>query len=77
MGDEQRLTDCLSLQLDVICQILETSWRKHNLHAWALHLYASISRSYHGVQTAKTTPIAVCFRKAFLKRTGESNPHWP
>lgn len=34
------------LQLDLICQILETSWRKHNLHPWVLHLYASISRSF-------------------------------
>uniref|UniRef100_A0A8C4MGH2 Gamma-secretase activating protein n=1 Tax=Equus asinus asinus TaxID=83772 RepID=A0A8C4MGH2_EQUAS len=34
---ERRLTNCLSLQLDLICQILEASWRRHNLHPWIFH----------------------------------------
>ncbi|XP_037692421.1 gamma-secretase-activating protein isoform X2 [Choloepus didactylus] len=25
--------------LDLICRILETSWRKHNLHSWVLHFH--------------------------------------
>ncbi|XP_014392452.1 PREDICTED: gamma-secretase-activating protein isoform X3 [Myotis brandtii] len=34
---EQMVLDYSSKLLDVICQILETSWRKHNLHPWVLH----------------------------------------
>ncbi|KAM7121013.1 gamma-secretase-activating protein isoform 2-T2 [Molossus nigricans] len=34
---EQMVLDYSSKLLDLICQILETSWRKHNLHPWVLH----------------------------------------
>ncbi|CAK6434604.1 unnamed protein product [Pipistrellus nathusii] len=34
---EQMVLDYSSKMLDLICQILETSWRKHNLHPWVLH----------------------------------------
>ncbi|XP_036183520.1 gamma-secretase-activating protein isoform X2 [Myotis myotis] len=34
---EQMVLDYSSKLLDVICQILETSWRKHNLHPSVLH----------------------------------------
>ncbi|XP_036719982.1 gamma-secretase-activating protein isoform X2 [Balaenoptera musculus] len=35
---EQMVLDYVSKLLDLICQILEASWRKHNLHPWVLHL---------------------------------------
>ncbi|XP_067602106.1 gamma-secretase-activating protein isoform X2 [Pseudorca crassidens] len=34
---EQMVLDYVSKLLDLICQILEASWRKHNLHPWVLH----------------------------------------
>nr|XP_031535623.1 gamma-secretase-activating protein isoform X11 [Vicugna pacos] len=34
---EQMVLDYISKLLDLICQILEASWRKHNLHPWVLH----------------------------------------
>ncbi|KAG8508433.1 Gamma-secretase-activating protein, partial [Galemys pyrenaicus] len=34
---EQMVLEYVSKLLDLICQILETSWRKHNLHPWILH----------------------------------------
>ncbi|XP_064145973.1 gamma-secretase-activating protein isoform X3 [Loxodonta africana] len=34
---EQMVLDYISKQLDLICCILEASWRKHNLHPWVLH----------------------------------------
>ncbi|XP_032944604.1 gamma-secretase-activating protein isoform X2 [Rhinolophus ferrumequinum] len=34
---EQMALDYVSKLLDLICQVLETSWRKHNLHPWVLH----------------------------------------
>ncbi|XP_057588478.1 gamma-secretase-activating protein isoform X2 [Hippopotamus amphibius kiboko] len=34
---EQMVLDYTSKLLDLICQILEASWRKHNLHPWVLH----------------------------------------
>ncbi|KAF6085913.1 gamma-secretase activating protein [Phyllostomus discolor] len=34
---EQMVLDYCSKLLDLICRILETSWRKHNLHPWVLH----------------------------------------
>ncbi|XP_007942868.1 gamma-secretase-activating protein [Orycteropus afer afer] len=34
---EQMVLDYISKLLDLICCILETSWRKHNLHSWVLH----------------------------------------
>ncbi|XP_016075032.1 PREDICTED: gamma-secretase-activating protein [Miniopterus natalensis] len=34
---EQMVLDYSSKLLDLICQILETTWRKHNLHPWVLH----------------------------------------
>ncbi|XP_012576535.1 PREDICTED: gamma-secretase-activating protein [Condylura cristata] len=34
---EQMVLEYTSKLLDLICQILETSWRKHNLHPWVLH----------------------------------------
>ncbi|XP_066094550.1 gamma-secretase-activating protein isoform X1 [Saccopteryx bilineata] len=34
---EQMVLDYNSKLLHLICQILETSWRKHNLHPWVLH----------------------------------------
>uniref|UniRef100_A0A3Q2HY48 Gamma-secretase activating protein n=1 Tax=Equus caballus TaxID=9796 RepID=A0A3Q2HY48_HORSE len=34
---EQMVLDYISKQLDLICQILEASWRKHNLHPWIFH----------------------------------------
>uniref|UniRef100_A0A8C0LAY1 Gamma-secretase activating protein n=1 Tax=Canis lupus dingo TaxID=286419 RepID=A0A8C0LAY1_CANLU len=38
---EQMVLDYISKLLDLICQILETSWRTHHLHPWVLHLRAS------------------------------------
>ncbi|XP_058153949.1 gamma-secretase-activating protein isoform X2 [Dasypus novemcinctus] len=35
---EQMVLDYISKLLDLICRILETSWRKHNLQSWVLHL---------------------------------------
>ncbi|KAM9216581.1 gamma-secretase-activating protein isoform 5-T5 [Dugong dugon] len=34
---EQMVLDYISKLLDLICCILEASWRKHNLHPWVLH----------------------------------------
>ncbi|XP_025234524.1 gamma-secretase-activating protein isoform X2 [Theropithecus gelada] len=34
---EQMVLDYISKLLDLICHILETSWRKHNLHSCILH----------------------------------------
>nr|XP_035936759.1 gamma-secretase-activating protein isoform X4 [Halichoerus grypus] len=34
---EQMVLDYISKLLDVVCQILETSWRKHHLHPSVLH----------------------------------------
>ncbi|XP_054548481.1 gamma-secretase-activating protein isoform X2 [Talpa occidentalis] len=34
---EQMVLEYVSKLLDLICQILEASWRKHNLHPWVLH----------------------------------------
>uniref|UniRef100_A0A2I3S745 Gamma-secretase activating protein n=1 Tax=Pan troglodytes TaxID=9598 RepID=A0A2I3S745_PANTR len=34
---EQMVLDYISKLLDLICHIVETSWRKHNLHSWVLH----------------------------------------
>ncbi|XP_037018128.2 gamma-secretase-activating protein isoform X1 [Artibeus jamaicensis] len=34
---EQMVLDYSSKLLDLICRVLETSWRKHNLHPWVLH----------------------------------------
>uniref|UniRef100_A0A8C0LDE2 Gamma-secretase activating protein n=1 Tax=Canis lupus dingo TaxID=286419 RepID=A0A8C0LDE2_CANLU len=34
---EQMVLDYISKLLDLICQILETSWRTHHLHPWVLH----------------------------------------
>ncbi|XP_019600128.2 gamma-secretase-activating protein isoform X2 [Rhinolophus sinicus] len=34
---EQMALDYVSKLLDLICQVLDTSWRKHNLHPWVLH----------------------------------------
>ncbi|XP_033048857.1 gamma-secretase-activating protein isoform X2 [Trachypithecus francoisi] len=34
---EQMVLDYISKLLDLICHILETSWRKHNLHSCVLH----------------------------------------
>ncbi|XP_064431434.1 gamma-secretase-activating protein isoform X5 [Mirounga angustirostris] len=34
---EQMVLDYISKLLDLICQILETSWRKHHLHSSVLH----------------------------------------
>ncbi|XP_053409861.1 gamma-secretase-activating protein isoform X2 [Nycticebus coucang] len=34
---EQMVLSYISKLLDVICRILETIWRKHNLHSWVLH----------------------------------------
>uniref|UniRef100_A0A8C4MCD4 Gamma-secretase activating protein n=1 Tax=Equus asinus asinus TaxID=83772 RepID=A0A8C4MCD4_EQUAS len=34
---EQMVLDYISKQLDLICQILEASWRRHNLHPWIFH----------------------------------------
>ncbi|XP_006834463.1 PREDICTED: gamma-secretase-activating protein [Chrysochloris asiatica] len=34
---EQMVLDYISKLLDLICCILETSWRKHELHSWVLH----------------------------------------
>lgn len=34
---EQMVFDYISKLLDLVCQILETSWRKHNLHPWVFH----------------------------------------
>ncbi|XP_032132294.1 gamma-secretase-activating protein isoform X5 [Sapajus apella] len=34
---EQMVLDYISKLLDLICHILEASWRKHNLHSWVLH----------------------------------------
>ncbi|XP_054419918.1 gamma-secretase-activating protein isoform X2 [Pteronotus mesoamericanus] len=33
----QMVLNYSSKLLDLICQILETSWRRHNLHPWVLH----------------------------------------
>ncbi|XP_035109899.2 gamma-secretase-activating protein isoform X9 [Callithrix jacchus] len=34
---EQMVLDYISKLLDLICHILEASWRKHNLHSWVFH----------------------------------------
>ncbi|NP_001337826.1 gamma-secretase-activating protein isoform c [Homo sapiens] len=34
---EQMVLDYISKLLDLICHIVETNWRKHNLHSWVLH----------------------------------------
>ncbi|XP_020840169.1 gamma-secretase-activating protein isoform X2 [Phascolarctos cinereus] len=34
---EQLVLDYVSKMLDLLCQMLETSWRKHNLHSWVFH----------------------------------------
>ncbi|KAL4669392.1 hypothetical protein H8959_007946 [Pygathrix nigripes] len=34
---EQMVLDYISKLLDIICHILETSWRRHNLHSCVLH----------------------------------------
>lgn len=34
---EQMVLDYISKLLDLICCILEASWKKHNLHPWVLH----------------------------------------
>uniref|UniRef100_A0A2K5SDX6 Gamma-secretase activating protein n=1 Tax=Cebus imitator TaxID=2715852 RepID=A0A2K5SDX6_CEBIM len=34
---EQMVLDYISKLLDLICHILEASWRKHKLHSWVLH----------------------------------------
>ncbi|XP_045144883.1 gamma-secretase-activating protein [Echinops telfairi] len=34
---EQMVLDYISKLLDLICSILEASWRKHELHSWTLH----------------------------------------
>lgn len=34
---EKMVLDYVSKLLDLTCQILETSWRKQNLHPWVLH----------------------------------------
>nr|XP_054350934.1 gamma-secretase-activating protein isoform X2 [Pongo pygmaeus] len=34
---EQMVLDYISKLLDLICHIIETIWRKHNLHSWVLH----------------------------------------
>ncbi|KAL0619748.1 Gamma-secretase-activating protein [Plecturocebus cupreus] len=34
---EQMVLDYISKLLDLICHILEASWRKHNLHSWVPH----------------------------------------
>ncbi|XP_006882662.1 PREDICTED: gamma-secretase-activating protein [Elephantulus edwardii] len=34
---EQMVLDYITKLLDLLCRILETSWRKYNLHSWVLH----------------------------------------
>ncbi|XP_055974166.1 gamma-secretase-activating protein isoform X1 [Sorex fumeus] len=34
---EQMVLDYIAKLLDLVCQILESSWRKHNLHPWIFH----------------------------------------
>nr|XP_025146845.1 gamma-secretase-activating protein isoform X4 [Bubalus bubalis] len=46
---EQMVLDYVSKLLDLICQILEASWRKHNLHPWALHFNRQASAAEFAV----------------------------
>ncbi|ELK01345.1 Protein pigeon like protein [Pteropus alecto] len=46
---EQMVLDYISKVLDLICQILETSWRKHNLHPWVLHFNGQASAAEFAV----------------------------
>ncbi|XP_039704887.1 gamma-secretase-activating protein isoform X2 [Pteropus medius] len=46
---EQMVLDYISKLLDLICQILETSWRKHNLHPWVLHFNRQASAAEFAV----------------------------
>ncbi|XP_077011762.1 gamma-secretase-activating protein isoform X2 [Tamandua tetradactyla] len=36
---EQMVLNYVSKLLDLICCILETNWKKHNLHSWVLHFH--------------------------------------
>uniref|UniRef100_A0A8C3XBQ1 Gamma-secretase activating protein n=1 Tax=Catagonus wagneri TaxID=51154 RepID=A0A8C3XBQ1_9CETA len=46
---EQMVLDYVSKLLDLICQILEASWRKHNLHPWVLHFDRRASGAEYAV----------------------------
>uniref|UniRef100_A0A8D1ELF0 Gamma-secretase activating protein n=1 Tax=Sus scrofa TaxID=9823 RepID=A0A8D1ELF0_PIG len=46
---EQMVLDYVSKLLDLICQILEASWRKHNLHPWVLHFDRRASAAEYAV----------------------------
>ncbi|KAB0376030.1 hypothetical protein FD755_012673, partial [Muntiacus reevesi] len=46
---EQMVLDYVSKLLDLICQILEASWRKHNLHPWTLHFNRQASAAEFAV----------------------------
>ncbi|XP_011363535.1 gamma-secretase-activating protein isoform X2 [Pteropus vampyrus] len=46
---EQMVLDYISKLLDLICQILETSWKKHNLHPRVLHFNRQASAAEFAV----------------------------
>uniref|UniRef100_F6QD55 Gamma-secretase activating protein n=1 Tax=Monodelphis domestica TaxID=13616 RepID=F6QD55_MONDO len=46
---EQLVLDYVSKMLDLLCQMLETSWRKHNLHSWVFHFDGSGSAGEYAV----------------------------